>query len=379
MTRARPDVVLVTAGRLFHPRSHHLLARGLVDAGLDAVEIGQAHAGGKHTTPVPTLALPASPRRVGRMARGPFALLRALSLRPALLQINSLELLPWSVIVRAVARVPTIYDSREDYAAYMLIRSRTPARTRPLLSAIVARAEPWLAGHLDAVVTADAGTADKFRGRTRVLTVHNFPSRGVVVAKASDEAHHDVTYHGTVAAYHFEHIIATACALRDRGREARWCIAALEPSPSDMARFEYRLREAGLLRFFTLLHDVPHPEIPALVGASRIGFIPLPDELKFHRNIPMKLFEFLAAGRPAVVSDFPPIRRLVGDHECCLLVPPGDVLAYAEAIAALLSDPARASAMGERGRTLIFEELNAERELEPYVELCRNLIEGRRE
>jgi glycosyltransferase involved in cell wall biosynthesis len=71
-----------------------------------------------------------------------------------------------------------------------------------------------------------------------------------------------------------------------------------------------------------------------LLGASRFGLIPLPDEPKFHRNIPMKLFEVLAAGKPAVVSDLPPIRDLVEAADCCVFVPAGDKRGYASAIAA---------------------------------------------
>lgn len=376
MTRARADAVLLTAGPLFHPRSHHLLARALADAGLVVVEIGQPHPRGRQTTPVATVAVRIRGSRARRMTGAPLALLRAFRLRPRLLQVNSIELLPWSVVARVLTQVPTIYDSREDYAAFMLIKSWLPARLRPVVSWIVGRAEPWLARHLDAVITADTATAEKFRTHTPVITVHNFPRRETVAFEASKDPEYDVTYHGTVSSDHLDRIVATASALRDTGRDVRWCIAALEPSSADWARIERRLREAGLAQSFTLLHDLPHPQIPTLVRTTRIGFIPLPDEIKFHHNIPMKLFEFLAAGKPVVVSDLPPIRRLVGGRDCCILVRPDDIAAYAEAIRALLADPVRAAEMGERGRTLILDEFNAERELEAYVGLCKRLLAG---
>ena len=39
----------------------------------------------------------------------------------------------------------------------------------------------------------------------------------------------------------------------------------------------------------------------------------------------------------------------------------------------LLSDPSLAHSLGERGRRLVGERLNAETELAPYVALCREL------
>ncbi|MEA2184955.1 MAG: hypothetical protein QOF69_4140, partial [Solirubrobacteraceae bacterium] len=64
---------------------------------------------------------------------------------------------------------------------------------------------------------------------------------------------------------------------------------------------------------------------------------------------------------------------IIGDEDCCLLVTPGSETAYADGLETLLDDPARADAMGQRGRRLIRERLNAEHELEPYVALCREL------
>jgi glycosyltransferase involved in cell wall biosynthesis len=90
--------------------------------------------------------------------------------------------------------------------------------------------------------------------------------------------------------------------------------------------------------------------------------VPLPDVAKFRTNVPMKLFEFMAAGVPAVTSDLPPARRLVGDDGGVLFVPPGDAAAFADALGGLLGDPARAARLGRRGRDLVVERCHWERE-----------------
>lgn len=67
------------------------------------------------------------------------------------------------------------------------------------------------------------------------------------------------------------------------------------------------------------------------------------------------LVEAMAAGRAVVASDIPGYRSVVLPGENGVVVPPGDVPALAAAVAALVGDPDRRRALGERGREHSFE------------------------
>ena len=64
---------------------------------------------------------------------------------------------------------------------------------------------------------------------------------------------------------------------------------------------------------------------------------------------PIKLFEYMAAGCAIVASDLPAMREILADDEV-MWSKPGDPGSIAEAIKALVGDPARARRMGERVR-----------------------------
>ena len=63
--------------------------------------------------------------------------------------------------------------------------------------------------------------------------------------------------------------------------------------------------------------------------------------------------EALAHGIPLVGFDVGAIREYLIDDETGMLVPPGDTAALASAIDRILADPAKAAAMGVRGRELV--------------------------
>ena len=72
----------------------------------------------------------------------------------------------------------------------------------------------------------------------------------------------------------------------------------------------------------------------------------------YGEGVPKALLEAAACARPIVASDVPGCREAVRPGENGILVPPRDIDALAEAIAALATNPARREAMGRAGRAL---------------------------
>lgn len=70
----------------------------------------------------------------------------------------------------------------------------------------------------------------------------------------------------------------------------------------------------------------------------------------------MVLLEAQAAGCPVVAGGYGGVRDAVKDGVTGIVTPPGDVAAFAEAVASLLADPARRGAMGLAAGRFIVEE-----------------------
>lgn len=65
---------------------------------------------------------------------------------------------------------------------------------------------------------------------------------------------------------------------------------------------------------------------------------------------PLKLYEYMAAGKPIVASRCGQIANVIGDGVTGMLVEPGDKITFAHAINRLLDNPAERRRLGENAR-----------------------------
>jgi glycosyltransferase involved in cell wall biosynthesis len=88
-----------------------------------------------------------------------------------------------------------------------------------------------------------------------------------------------------------------------------------------------------------ILPPVPHRDVASWYARTDLVLLPYQRELPHAESIsPLKLFEALAAGRPIIASDLPPIREIIEHERTGLLVPPDDIDAWIAAIERLRSD-----------------------------------------
>jgi glycosyltransferase involved in cell wall biosynthesis len=109
-----------------------------------------------------------------------------------------------------------------------------------------------------------------------------------------------------------------------------------------------------------------HADIPLLLQAMDIACIP-------HSNVygsPMKLFEYMAAGRSIVAPWLPPIVEGLGDTGVTFA--PLDESRLAAALDALAADPVRRAALGAAARSRALGEFVWSRHAERVVDIARS-------
>src|SRR5262249_43405581 len=100
--------------------------------------------------------------------------------------------------------------------------------------------------------------------------------------------------------------------------------------------------------------QIPHTQIGAYLAAMDIAVAPYrapgPDEGDFYFS-PLKVFEYMAAGRPVVAPRLGQIREVVEHGQHGLLYPPDDTRALTTHLLQLIRNPAQRTQMGRAGAT----------------------------
>ena len=106
--------------------------------------------------------------------------------------------------------------------------------------------------------------------------------------------------------------------------------------------------------------QVPLDDIPSVLAASDALLVPLSAHPTFQQFVPSKLTDYMATGKPVVVSAAGEAARILEHAGGGIAVPPEDGAALAAAILELARDPGRAAAMGARGRAFAAQRLRSQ-------------------
>ncbi len=111
--------------------------------------------------------------------------------------------------------------------------------------------------------------------------------------------------------------------------------------------------ERGIAHAVKILGRVPFEQIGEYLGRASVGWVTWQAVPKNQKNVPTKLFEYMAYGLPVVSSDLPSTRVFVEPEVNGVLVEAADPSAHAAALIRLLDDPGIAESMGRAGRQRI--------------------------
>lgn len=186
----------------------------------------------------------------------------------------------------------------------------------------------------------------------KLLVAHNGADRdrGAAPTKADARARLDLPADRLVAAY-------AGRVNAQKGLDQLLALAALRPQilfllvgSEGEGPIEAAARERANVR--VVPWQAP-ADLPAWLAAADLLLIPASrDPLETFRNcvLPLKLFAYLAAGRPILAPEAPDTAELLRDGENALLVPPGDPEAAAAALDRIVNDPVLAARLSEGSR-----------------------------
>jgi glycosyltransferase involved in cell wall biosynthesis len=117
----------------------------------------------------------------------------------------------------------------------------------------------------------------------------------------------------------------------------------------ERANLEMDLAARGLTQAAHLTGAVPPGEVPRLLTSMDVGVAPYPELPTFYFS-PLKVYEYMAAGLPVVVSRIGQLAYLIQHGLTGLHCAPGDSSAFVDALVRLKQDPKLCTSLGEAAR-----------------------------
>lgn len=278
------------------------------------------------------------------------------------------ELIPSGLLLKGLGK-RVIYDAHEDLPRTLHTKLWIPDRLRARFGRLTELFENGAARCFDGVIGATETISERFgRVAGNVVTVRNFPRWAEFEAPPPPliSRRRRVAYVGKVTADRGAgHLLRLSADLDSE------VVVAGAVYPTSL---EEALTAATSSSHLVLKGVVGREEVVDTLYQSQVGLLllkPLPSYLD---SLPIKLFEYMAAGVPVVASNFPRWRGIIEAAGCGYCVDPDDYRAVHAAVTEILADPRAAQGMSEQGRAFVREHYCWETEAERLDSLYKRVL-----
>lgn len=275
------------------------------------------------------------------------------------------ELLLVSPLLRLITGKPVVYDIHEVYADFIKVKDYLPAWIRYPVAWLFGWLEPLLARMQSGLIFADEEIAKQFRSFWGPkTTLFNYPSRSFVqqagdVVASCERSEPVVLYLGSMERNRGSQLMLEAFAqVRERVPEARLLLVGNVVPPDLERELEAMAQALCIDDGFSYAGLVPFEAIGQYLCQASVGWVTWQPVPKNEKNIPTKLFEYMAYQLPVVCSDLASTRPYVREGQTGYLVEANNPKAHAEGIVRLLNDRELSQRMGKAGQVWVSNELN---------------------
>ncbi len=162
-----------------------------------------------------------------------------------------------------------------------------------------------------------------------------------------------VGYLGSLRPWHGLNNLLQSFALMAKG-DSNAHLLIIGDGKTVRPELEKKCIELGIDTQVTFAGEVSNSKVPLYLSYCDTLVAPYPASENFYFS-PLKVFEYMASGKPIVASDIGQISQLLSDNETALLVAPGDIPELASALKKTRDDSQFAHALGMRANKMARE------------------------
>jgi len=273
------------------------------------------------------------------------------------------ELLPWAILLKKIKRVKIIYDIHENVPKDILNKKWIPVHLRKSFFALYKKIERLLLPSVDWIVLAEDSYKEDYR-YDNVSVIKNYTLIPKIIYKRNKSCWRSprLVYAGSISERKglFRMIEAVKEIKENFGDINLKIIGKINEKTEIEAK--KMIKNYHLEKEIHLKGRMLYSEILNILKSSNIGInIPLPAPNCIN-SLPTKIFEYMTAKIPIIISDFPLWKKIVEENECGICINPQNQNDFVDAVKYLINNPDEAKKMGENGRRAVIKNYSWERE-----------------
>ncbi|MFQ3579823.1 MAG: glycosyltransferase family 4 protein [Bacteroidales bacterium] len=300
------------------------------------------------------------------------ALKKALSIKADVYHIHDPELLR---IIKKLKKsgAAVIYDAHEDLPRQILNKPYIPKSLRNFISHVIEKYENRKAKIANGLIAATPHIRDRFlKINPNTTDVNNFPKIDDIVYNDNwDERELAIAYIGGI--FKTRGILETLEAIKDSNIKL---LLAGKFSPETL---EAECRNHPGWKNVIYFGFLDRNGINDILKQARIGMVILENTPSYIVSLPVKMFEYMAAGLPVMASDFDLWKSIVEAENCGICVNQKDVNEINQKLNQIIYNTELLKEMGRNGRNAVVNKYNWSIEEKKLISFYKNLIRNNNE
>ncbi|MCK4679162.1 MAG: glycosyltransferase [Bacteroidales bacterium] len=262
-----------------------------------------------------------------------------------------------------------IYDAHEDVPRQIVNKHWINKGLRKVISNPIEFYENRISKKLDYIITATSFIRDRFLLINKNVTdINNFPiiaSTGKTIDEAKRKK--EICYIGSISKVRGLNELVEALSLLPGVSLNLAGTYSPENYKNDLKKIPgwEKVIEYGFAN---------REMAKEIMNRSIAGMVTLHPIINYIDALPVKMFEYMAAGIPVIASDFPLWKNIVEGCKCGICVDPLNPEVIAKAVQYIFQHKKEASQMGLNGRKAVLEKYNWEIEKQKLIGVYKKLI-----
>jgi len=155
--------------------------------------------------------------------------------------------------------------------------------------------------------------------------------------------------------------------------DTKLVLIAPQDDSTDFKRVQDMVQNSVCADRIVITGRISQADMPTYLGNASVLALARPSSIQAEYGFPTKLPEYLATGRPVLVTKVGDIPQYLTDGEDAYLVEPDDIGGFAEKLDYILGHPEEAQRVGTNGKTMAEQEFSSTKHSKRLVSFCRQL------